>query len=66
MKVSISIDNHDEHHKVLARWIENDNLKAARREKWKAQVGGWLIISILAGLGNLAYQAFIYLKEHLK
>ena len=61
-----SPEEHRAQHDVLARWIENDNIKRDRREKLKTQVGGWAIIAILGGIGRATYEAFIYLKEHLR
>lgn len=59
------IDNvtHQTHHAFVQMCIEE---RAKRRElidKIKAQVGGWVIISSLAGVGA---SVWYYLKEHLK
>ena len=39
-------------------WIERENRKAEFREKVRAQVGGWTIITVLSGIGYAAFEGF--------
>ncbi len=57
---------HREHHAFMTAWIDEQKRKRERHEKIKAQVGGWLIITILSSIGTLAYQGFLWAKEHYK
>lgn len=43
---------------MFRRWIERENRKAEFREKVKAQVGGWTIITVLSGIGYAAFEGF--------
>lgn len=51
-------DEHAEHHRMFRLWIERENRKAEFREKVKAQVGGWTIITMLSGVGYAAWEGF--------
>lgn len=51
-------EEHAEHHMMFRLWIERENRKAEFREKVKAQVGGWTIITVLSGIGYAAFEGF--------
>lgn len=57
---------HAEQHAFLHEWIEEIKRKRERREKIKTQVTGWAIVTLLGSIGTGAYNAAIYLREHLK
>jgi hypothetical protein len=57
---------HREHHAFMTEWIAAEKRRQDRLEKIKTQVGGWAIISILSTIGTLAYQGFLWAKEHYK
>ena len=65
-KLTVPEEIHKEHHAFVAEWLEQQRRKQERAEKIKAQVGGWAVITALGGIGKFAYDAFLYLKEHLK
>lgn len=64
--LSIPEEQHREQHAFLAEWIEEIRLKRERREKIKTQVMGWGAVTILGSIGTAAYNAALYLREHLK
>lgn len=51
-------DEHADHHQTFQRWIERENRKAEFREKIKAQVGGWGVITALTAIGYAAWEGF--------
>jgi len=59
-------DIHREHHALIAEMIADLKRKRERHEKIKAQVGGWAVITILSTMGTLAYNGFLWAKEHYK
>lgn len=59
-------DIHREHHALVGEMIAEMKRKRERHEKIKAQVGGWLIITILSGIGTLAYKGFEWARDHWK
>ena len=63
---NIPADEHREHHAFMHEWIEEIKRKRERREKLKTQLAGWAIIAALTSIGTGAYNAAIYLREHLK
>lgn len=65
-KLTVPEEMHKEHHAYIAEMVEAAKRKRERAEKIKAQVGGWAVITALGGIGKFAYDAFLYLKEHLK
>jgi len=64
--LTVPEDMHREHHEFIREWIEERRVKRERSEKIRTQVYGWGVISLLGGIGTGAYQAFEYLREHLK
>ena len=62
----ISVDTHNEHHDYISGWIAEQQRKQVWREKVKASVGGWLIVTVLGGIGTATWQAANYLKEHFR
>lgn len=62
----IPASEHAEQHAFLHEWIEEIKRKRERREKIRTQVTGWAIVTILGSIGTGAYNAAIYLREHLK
>lgn len=57
---------HRKHHAFMDEWMAEQARKKEFREKIKTQVGGWAIITILSTMGTLAYQGFLWAKEHYK
>ena len=57
---------HRQHHEYLATLLEDRKRRLLRNEKIKTSVLGWLVITVLGGIGTLAYQLFTTLKEHWK
>lgn len=53
--LDIPKDKHSKHHEFLEYLWEEYRERKARREKVKAQVIGWAVISILSGIGWLGY-----------
>jgi len=59
-------EEHREQHAFLHEWIEEIKRKRERNEKIRTQVTGWAIVTALGTIGTGAYNAAIYLREHLK
>lgn len=57
---------HREHHEFIREWIEERRRKRERSDKVRAQVEGWLIVSLLGAIGTGAYHLFQTLREHWK
>lgn len=66
MIAGIPADEHREQHAFLHEWIEEIKRKRERREKIRTQVTGWAIVTGLGAIGTGAYNAAIYLRDHLK
>lgn len=49
-------EEHADHHQTFKTWIERENRKAEFREKVKAQVGGWSIITGLTAMGYAVWE----------
>jgi len=64
--LSVPEEVHRDHHAFITEWLQAQRAKRERAEKIKTQVGGWAIITLLSGIGTGAYQAALYIKEHLK
>lgn len=56
-------EEHREHHTAFTAYIESQRRKAEFQDKVKQQVGGWLIITVLAGLGTAAWNGVRYFLE---
>lgn len=52
----MSPDEHVEHHGIFKTWIDRENRKAEFREKVRAQVGGWGIITAMTAIGYAAWE----------
>ena len=65
-RLTVSEEMHYEHHEFIREWIEERKRKREWRDKVKAQVGGWAIISALSGIGTGAWTTFQYLRDHLR
>ena len=65
-KTHINPEEHTQQHEVLRRRIENDNVRKERNQKIRTQVGGWLIIGFLGGVGKAAYHTVELIKDHWK
>ncbi len=63
---AIPQEQHRRHHEYLATLLEDRQRRLLRNEKIKTSVLGWLVITVLGGIGTLAYQLFTTLKEHWK
>ena len=57
---------HRQHHEYLALLLEDRKRRLERNEKIKTSVLGWFVITVLGGIGTLAYQWFVTGKEHWK
>lgn len=64
--LTVPEEMHKEHHEFIRGWIDEQKRKREWRDKVKAQVGGWAIITLLGSIGTGTYHAFKYLQEHLK
>lgn len=53
-------------HAFVDEWIAEQQRKREWREKVKAQVGGWVIISMLGALGKVGWELWLLAKEHWK
>lgn len=58
MHGGMSADEHADHHRMFETWIARENRKAEFREKVRAQVGGWGVITALTGIGYAAWEGF--------
>lgn len=56
---NFTADEHAEHHRMFRIWIDRENRKAEFREKLKAQVGGWSIITLLSVVGYAVWEGFL-------
>ena len=59
-------EEHQQEHEVLRRWIQRDVERTEFRNKLKQQVAGWGAITILGGIGLGAWQAIVYIKDHIR
>jgi hypothetical protein len=57
---------HKKHHEYLEVVLQDRQRRLERNEKIKVSVLGWFVITVLGGIGTLAYQLFVTLKEHWK
>lgn len=64
--LTVPEEMHAEHHEFIRDWIEERKRSREWRDKIKAQVGGWAIVTALGGIGTGAWHTVQYLKEHLK
>ena len=56
----LSPEEHMEHHAAFSEYIASQRRKAEFYEKVKEQVGGWMVISILASVGYAAWHGFVW------
>ena len=63
---SVPLEVHRDQHEYLKRELKNHALRQQRNERIKTSVLGWLVITVLGGIGTAAYQLFTTLKEHWK
>lgn len=63
MHGGMSPDEHADHHQTFQRWIERENRKAEFREKIKAQVGGWGVITALTAIGYAAWEGVLKIAK---
>jgi hypothetical protein len=56
MQIGMSPEEHAEHHATFRTWIDRENRKAELREKVKAQIGGWGIVTALSGIGYAVWE----------
>lgn len=52
-------EEHKEQHEALQLFIESYKRKLEFREKIKQQVGGWMIVTVLSGIGYSTYHFFV-------
>jgi len=63
---AIPLEMHKQHHDYLEMMLQDRQRRLERNEKIKVSVLGWFVITVLGGIGTLAYQLFVTLKEHWK
>ncbi|MDA8415454.1 MAG: hypothetical protein M0Z78_00040 [Betaproteobacteria bacterium] len=63
---AIPQDQHRQHHEYLSTLLEDRKRRLLRNEKIRTSVLGWLVITVLGGIGTGVYQLFITAKEHWK
>ena len=63
---AIPQEMHKQHHDYLEMVLQDRQRRLERNEKIKVSVLGWFVITVLGGIGTLAYQLFVTLKEHWK
>jgi hypothetical protein len=56
----LSPEEHRDHHNAFAAYIEAQRRKMEFREKIKQQVGGWMIVTVLSGIGYAAWNGFMW------
>lgn len=59
MQAGLSPEEHADHHATFRTWIERENRKAEFRDKVKAQVGGWGVVTALTAVGYAAWEGFL-------
>jgi hypothetical protein len=52
-------EEHREHHTAFAAYIEAQRRRAEFRDKLQQQIGGWLVVTFLAGIGYAAWNGFL-------
>lgn len=62
----IPMEEHKSHHDFIRLMVENQKSKTERWEKVKTNVWGWMIITVLGGIGTAVYHGWQFLREHLK
>ncbi|VAY88603.1 hypothetical protein CARN8_3360002 [mine drainage metagenome] len=62
----VPLEVHRDHHEFIKKELENTALRQQRNERVKTSVLGWLVITVLGGIGTVAYQLFTTLKEYWK
>jgi hypothetical protein len=53
-------EEHRDHHNAFAEYISSQQRKAEFWDKMKQQLGGWMIISILSGIGYASWHGFVW------
>lgn len=64
--LTVPEDQHREHHEFIRTWIDRERARAARRDRLREKVSGWLIVSALGAVGTGVYNAAIYIRGHLR
>jgi hypothetical protein len=64
--ITLDPEQHAAQHAFLQAWMAKEQRRAERYEEIKKQVGGWLIITILTGIGLGAYKLGMWIIQHVK
>lgn len=51
---------HKDHHVAFAEYIASQRRKAETYQKIKEQVGGWMVITVLATIGLVSWHGFLW------
>lgn len=54
---------HREHHEAFSAYIASQQRKAEFWDKVQQQLGGWMVIAILSGIGYAAWHGFVWVIE---
>jgi hypothetical protein len=55
----LSPEEHKDHHRAFDVWLDNQRLRAEFWEKVKQQIGGWMFITVISGIGYAAWKGFL-------
>lgn len=53
-------EEHRDHHEAFASFVAMQKRKTEFWEKVRQQVGGWMIISVLSGIGISGWKLFVW------
>lgn len=62
----LTVKEHRDQHEFISMQIEEYQDRRARRERIKAQVGGWMVIMTLTAIGYAAWAWFIQMVNMAK
>lgn len=55
---ALNVEEHSNHHRFIEEWIQERRVRRELIESFKKSVGGWLIVTILGGIGYSVWTAF--------
>ncbi len=58
-------EEHSAHHEFMRKWIKEIEDRQARNERIRTSVLGWIIITILGGIGTGIYRGALLVAKHL-
>lgn len=66
-KMTVEPELHVKHHAAVQRFIEREDAAQARREKVKAHVIGWSVVTVITGVGYaVGYTVLEFVRGLLK